>query len=72
MSNETQSRFGFKRRAANGKARPLSVSIYPKHEMILAQREREFNVGRSILIGVLLELEQREGLLRKELVRRLR
>ena len=72
MANEPQSRFGFTRRAAHGKARPLSVSIYPKHECILKAREREFSVGRSILIGVLLEIDEREGLLRKELVRRLR
>jgi hypothetical protein len=53
-------------------AKQLSVSLYPAHKQTLDQRERELNVGRSILLQMLLEIEQREGLLRRELLNRLR
>jgi len=51
--------------------RALSVSFYPRHLDILKQRERELNVPRSILLQVLLEIECREALLRRELIARL-
>jgi len=72
MSCKPKRRFAFKRRAGTEKARPLTVSIYPQHQAILQVRERELNISRSVLLGLLLEIEQREGLLRPELVRRLR
>jgi hypothetical protein len=53
-------------------AHSLSFSLYPSHQAILAGREKEFNVQRSILLQILLEIEQREGLLRRELITRLR
>ncbi len=58
-------------RARSEKARPLSISIYPAIEQLLRKRERQFNMSRSQLIGVLLEVDSREGLIQKELVRRL-
>jgi hypothetical protein len=72
MSYEPKRRFAFKRGAGAGKARPLTVSIYPEHEGILQRRERQFNLSRSVLLGLLLEIEQRDGLLHPELVRRIR
>ena len=53
-------------------ARTLSVSLYPSHHELLARRERELNVHRSILLQLLLDVEEREGLLRRELAHRLR
>jgi len=72
MSCKPKRRFAFKRRAGTEKARPLTVSIYPQHQAILQVRERELNISRSVLLGLMLEIEQRDGLLRKELVRRIR
>jgi hypothetical protein len=53
-------------------AKALSISFYPQHMDVLARREREFNVHRSILVQLLLEIEAREDLLRRELVSRIR
>jgi hypothetical protein len=72
MAKKRKRQFTFKRGAGSRRAHPLTVSMYPEHEDILRFREREFNVSRSSLLGLLLEIEQREGLLRPELVRRLR
>jgi hypothetical protein len=69
---EPKKRLAFDRRTGSQRARPLSVSIYPQHERILEQCELEFNVSRSVLLGLWLELEQRDGMIRKEMVRRLR
>ena len=52
-------------------AAPLSLSIYPQHLRMLRDRERELNVHRSVLVQLLLEIDQRDGLLRQELVHRL-
>jgi len=52
-------------------ARALSISLYPSHLETLCQREREFNVPRSILLQILLEVEQRDALLRREVNNRL-
>jgi hypothetical protein len=49
-----------------------SVSLYPAHYETLNQRTRELNIGRSALLQMLVEIEQRQGLLRPELLRRLR
>ena len=72
MSYEPKKRFAFKRRAGSHRARPLSVSIYPHHERILQHCEAEYQLSRSVLVGLMLEMEQRDGTLRKEMVRRLR
>ena len=72
MRYEPKRRFAFKRRGGPERARPLTVSIYPEHQAILHGRESELNVSRSVLLGLLLEIDQRDGLLRKELVRRIR
>ncbi len=53
-------------------ARTLSVSLYPSHRELLARRERELNIHRSILLQLLLDVEEREGLLRREITDRLR
>jgi hypothetical protein len=52
-------------------AKNLSVSLYPHQKEVLAQRSRELNVGRSALLQMLLEIEQREGLLLREVKMRL-
>ena len=59
-------------RAETGRlASALSFSLYPRHLELIRSRERELNIGKSSLLQVLLEVEEREGLLRKELVSRL-
>jgi hypothetical protein len=50
----------------------LSVSFYPHHREILARREKELNMSRSILLQLLLEIEARDGIARRELLYRLR
>jgi hypothetical protein len=71
MSKRRKKMFGQPKSQAGRLARALSVSFYPRHLDILKQRERELNVPRSILLQVLLEIECREALLRRELIARL-
>jgi hypothetical protein len=69
MAYIAKNKFVFERGGQKVLARPLSVSIYPRHLELLKKREQEFNVSRSTIIGLLLDLETRDGLLRQELVR---
>ncbi len=52
-------------------ARSLSVSLYPNHKDILTARARELNCHPSIIMQILLELEERDGLLRPEVIARM-
>jgi hypothetical protein len=72
MAYIAKNKFVFERGGQKVLARPLSVSIYPRHLALLQKREQEFNVSRSTIIGLLLDLDMRQGLLPRELVRRLR
>jgi len=63
--------FGRPKSVTGQLARALSISLYPSHLDTLRQRERELNVPCSILIQLLLEVEQRDALLRRELINRL-
>ena len=71
MSRRPKKMFGQPKSQAGKLATALSVSLYPGHLSILRQRERELNVPRSILLQLLLEIERRESLLRRELMARL-
>jgi len=64
--------FGSPRSPEGPSARRVSVSLYPAHLQTLDQRERELNVGRSTLAQLLLEVEERDHVLRHELLNRLR
>ena len=72
MAYTRKKQLAFKRLDGTDRARPLSVSIYPQHERILEHCEVEFQVSRSVLLGLLLEIEQRDAVIRKEMVRRMR
>jgi hypothetical protein len=48
-----------------------TISMYAEHWDILLACERTYNVQRSVCVQILLEVEQRMGILRKELARRL-
>jgi hypothetical protein len=52
-------------------ARTISISLYPEQHAILAQRSAELNLSMSTVIQLLLELEQRDGLLVREVRQRL-
>jgi len=64
--------FGRKRRPADALAKSVGLSLQPAHFQILARREKELNVGRSRLIQILLEIEERDYLLRREVLNRIR
>ena len=53
-------------------AQALSLSLYPDHLSLLQEREREFNIPRSILMQLLLDIERHRGLLRPEIVARIK
>jgi hypothetical protein len=72
MAYESKRRFAFKRSERGHRARPLTISMYPEHLAILETRQSELNVNRSVLVGLLLEIDEQQGLLPRELVRRLR
>lgn len=71
MTTRKKERWTYGQRSAATSARVISFSLYPEQYELLVGREKSLNVGRSFLIRVLLEIEQREELLRKEMVRRL-
>ena len=64
--------FGHRRSTKGRTVQRLCLSLYPAHHQTLHQRELELNVGRSTLIQILLEVEERNGILRRELLTRLR
>lgn len=53
-------------------AQVLSLSLYPDHLSLLEEREREFNIPKSILMQLLLDIERGRGLLRPEIVARIK
>ena len=63
--------FGNPRSLIGKIAKTLSFSLFPRHEEILKQRQRELNVPKSLLVQLLLEVESRDGILRRELINRL-
>ena len=64
--------FGALRPVKGQIAQRISVSLYPAHQEILTQREQELNVGRSTLFQLFLEIDERQSILRRELIQRLR
>ena len=52
-------------------ASALSFSVHPRHIELIRSRERELNIGKSLQVQLLLDVEEREGLLRKGLIARL-
>ncbi len=52
-------------------AQTWSFSLYPQHAALIRAREAELNLGRSGLVQLLLEVEEKRGLLREELLQRL-
>lgn len=68
---KTKSAVYHKRSAEGAQSASLSLSIYPEHLRILRARERELNVHRSVLLQLLLEIDERDGLLRREVQQRI-
>ena len=52
-------------------ARTWSFSLYPQHARVIQARESELNLHRSVLVQLLLEVEEKKGLVREELRERL-
>jgi hypothetical protein len=52
-------------------AQTYSISMYPRHLAMLGQRAKELNVSRSVAMQLLCEIEERDCLLRAELLKRL-
>ena len=71
VSTIHKKRFGQPKSRVGRLARVLSVSLYPTHLQLVARRERELNLHRSTIFQVLLEAEQRENIIRRELLGRL-
>jgi hypothetical protein len=63
--------FAMKRSKCGPAARTWSFSLYPQHARIIRTRESELNLHRSVLVQLLLEVEEKRGLLREELLQRL-
>lgn len=72
MSYQPKKRFARRNSQAGRLAKALSLSLYPDHLCLLRQRERELSVPRSILMQLLLDIELRDGLLRREIIARLK
>ena len=70
-TNNKKKMFGQPKSLCGRLARALSISFYPKHVDLLRLRERQLNVPKSILLQLLIEIEQRDNLLRPELIKRL-
>ena len=52
-------------------ARTWSFSLYPQHARVIQARDSELNLHRSVLVQLLLEVEEKKGLVREELRARL-
>ncbi len=52
-------------------AKVMSFSLYPRHRNLVLRREQELNLHRSDFAQVLFEIEERDGLVRRELIARL-
>ena len=63
--------FGQPKSPAGRLAKTVSISFYPKHLAVLLARERELNMSRSVLLQIMMEMEEQKGLLREELIARL-
>jgi len=63
--------FANKKSDAGQLAHALSISLYPSHMQLLKQREAQLGVPKSILLQLLLELDAKGDLLRRELIARL-
>jgi hypothetical protein len=64
--------FSTRRLPGEPPAKSVGVSLQQAHFETLVRREKELNVGRSTLCQVLLEIEERDHVLRHELMSRLR
>jgi hypothetical protein len=53
-------------------AKALCVSIYPNHTDVIRRREAELDLPKSILIQLLLDVEERDGIIRQEIQRRMK
>ena len=71
MATKSKQLFRLKDESEGALAKALSISFYPRHLDILAQRAKELNVPRSALLQLLLDLEATRGLVCPELIRRL-
>lgn len=72
MSYQPKKRFARRYSQTGRLAKALSLSLYPDHLCLLRQRERELRIPRSILMQLLLDIELRKGLLRREIAARLK
>jgi hypothetical protein len=63
--------FAMPRSMSGPAAQSWSFSLYPRHARIIRARESELNLHRSVLVQLLLEVEEKHGLVRQELARRL-
>jgi hypothetical protein len=63
--------FSHIRSKAGRLAKTITVSFYPEHLRALRVRASELNISKSILLQLLLEIEFRDGVLRRELIARL-
>ena len=63
--------FATKRSTCGPAARSWSFSLYPEHARIIQARESELNLHRSVFVQLLLEVEEKRGLVREELRQRL-
>jgi len=60
-------------KSRNGRlAKALCVSIYPNHTDVIQRRMVELDLPKSILIQLLLEVEERDGIIRHEIQRRMK
>jgi hypothetical protein len=59
------------RSSGNNRAKNISISLYPEQLDVLARRSRELSVSKSVLFQLYLDMEQRDGLLFREVKQRL-
>jgi hypothetical protein len=64
--------FGQPRSRLGKITKALCFSAFPEQVDHLAQREKELNIPRSVLIQILLDLDREQDLLSKEISKRLR
>jgi hypothetical protein len=63
--------FAMPRSKSGPAARPWSFSLYPQHVRVIRARESELNLHPSVLLQLLIEVEEKQPRLREELRQRL-
>jgi hypothetical protein len=72
MATKSKHVFRLASESSQERAKGLTLSFHPRHLAIIRLREKQLNIPRSTCVQLLVEIEGRDGLVREEIIARLR